>query len=107
MGPAGRLSGEVLLARSLLSAAQEELAVLLRAVRQTLQVPVVGVISDGQHSIRCAEADVFPNMPHQLCHFHYLREAAKPTYEADRHAKKELKKRIRGVLPLNDGSNAS
>ena len=35
-------------------------------------------------------------MPHQLCHFHYLREAAKPIYEADRHAKKELKK-VRGV----------
>src|SRR5262252_3111084 len=29
-----------------------------------------------------------------------LREAAKPIYEADRHAKKELKKRIRGVRPL-------
>jgi hypothetical protein len=36
---------------------------------------------------------VFPDVPHQLCHFHYLREAAKPIYEADRHAKKELKKR--------------
>src|SRR5262245_34906689 len=29
--------------------------------------------------------------------FHYLREAAKPIYEADRHAKKELKKRVRDV----------
>src|SRR5262249_10220426 len=33
-------------------------------------------------------------------HFHYLREAAKPIFEADRHAKKELKKRVRGVRPL-------
>ena len=39
-------------------------------------------------------------MPHQLCHFHYLREAAKPIYEADRHAKKDLKKRVRGVRPI-------
>ena len=29
-----------------------------------------------------------------------LREAARPIYEADRHAKKELKKRIRGVRPI-------
>ena len=36
-------------------------------------------------------------MPYQLCHFHYLREAARPIYEADRHAKKELKKKVRGV----------
>jgi hypothetical protein len=37
---------------------------------------------------------------HQLCQFHYLREAAKPVYEADRHAKKELKKYVRGIRPL-------
>jgi hypothetical protein len=94
------LSGEVLLARSLLSATHEDLAVLLRTVRQALTVPIVGVISDGQLSIRGAVADVFPDVPHQLCHFHDLREAAKPIYEADRHAKKELKKRVRGVRPI-------
>ena len=94
------LSGEVLLARSLLSATQADLAVLLRTVRQTVQVPIVGLISDGQLSIRCAVAEVFPDVPLQLCHFHYLREAAKPIYEADRHAKKELKKRVRGVRPI-------
>jgi hypothetical protein len=37
---------------------------------------------------------------HQLCQFHYLREAAKEVYEADRHAKKELKKLVRGVRPI-------
>jgi hypothetical protein len=45
-------------------------------------------------------ATIFPHIAHQLCHFHYLREAAKPIYEADRHAKKELKKRVRGVRPI-------
>jgi hypothetical protein len=94
------LSGEVLLARSLLSATQADLAGLLRTVQQTVQVPIVGIISDGQLSIRCAVAEVFPAVPHQLCHFHDLREAAKPMYEADRHAKKELKKRVRGVRPI-------
>jgi MULE transposase domain len=94
------LSGEVLLTRSLLSATQSDLSVLLRTVRQTVQVPIVGIISDGQLSIRAAVAEVFPEVPHQLCHFHYLREAAKPIYEADRHAKKELKKRVRGVRPI-------
>jgi len=58
------------------------------------------VISDGQHSIRKAVQTVLPEVPHQLCHFHYLREAAKPVYEADRHAKKELKKLLRGVRPI-------
>jgi transposase-like protein len=50
----------------------------------------VGVISDGQHSIRLAVAQVLPGVPHQLCQFHFLREAALPVFEADRHLKKEL-----------------
>src|SRR5205807_7543432 len=94
------LSGEVLLARSLLSATQPDLAVLLRTVRQNVPVPIVGIVSDGQLSIRGAVAEVFSDVPHQLCHFHYLHEAAKPIYDADRHAKKELKKRVRGVRPI-------
>src|ERR1700758_1194612 len=91
------LSGEILLARSLLSATQVDLASLLREVKEHLPVPVAGVVSDGQSSIRKAVAKALPGVPHQLCHFHYLREAAKPISEADRHAKKELKKRVRGI----------
>jgi Transposase, Mutator family len=91
------LSGEVLLARSLLSARQEDLADLLAGVRDAVGVPVVGVVSDGQHSIRKAVAQALPGVAHQLCQFHYLREAARPIYEADRRAKKELKKKVRQV----------
>jgi hypothetical protein len=94
------LSGEVLLARSLLSATQQDLAALLQELQQGLPVPIRGVLSDGQHSIRRAVKAALPGIPHQLCHFHYLREAAKPIYEADRHAKKELKKHVREVRPL-------
>jgi hypothetical protein len=94
------LSGEVILARSLLSACEADLANLLREAQQVIDVPICGVISDGQRSIRNAVQTVWPDVPHQLCHFHYLREAAKPVYEADKHAKKELKKHLRGVRPI-------
>lgn len=94
------LSGEILLARSLLSATTADLAALLREVRDALPVSITGVISDGQQSIRRAVAEVLPDVPHQLCQFHYLREAARPVFEADRHAKKELRKRVRGIRAL-------
>jgi Transposase, Mutator family len=94
------LSGEILLARSLLSAKQDDLAALLTEVKNALPVSITAVVSDGQTSIRKAVAQALPRVPHQLCHFHYLREAAKPIYEADRHAKKELKKRVRGIRAL-------
>ena len=94
------LSGEVLLARSLLSATTADLKALLAEVRDTLPVSITAVVSDGQQTIRKAVAQALPGVAHQLCHFHYLREAARPIYEADRHAKKELKKRVRGVRAI-------
>ena len=81
------LSGEVLLARSLLSAT-------------AVGVPVLGVVSDGQTSIRRAVERALPGVPHQLCQFHFLREAALPVFEADRHAKVRLKAEVRGVRPI-------
>ncbi len=94
------LSGEILLARSLLSSIRDDLARLITEVKEALEVPISGVVSDGQDSIRKAVKKALDGVPHQLCHFHYLREAAKPIFEADRHAKKELKKRVRGVRPI-------
>jgi hypothetical protein len=94
------LSGEVLLARSLLSSTQDDLAKLIGEVQAALAVPIVGVVSDGQDSIRKAVKKALDGVPHQLCHFHYLREAAKPVYEADRHAKVQLKKKVRGIRTI-------
>ncbi len=87
-------------AKTLLSSTSEDLAQLLADVKARLEklgVPIAAVISDGQRSIRNAVATALPEAVHGLCHFHYLHEAAKPIYEADRHAKKELKKRVRGI----------
>jgi len=97
------LSEEILLARPLLSSSQGDLTALLTEVKQQLkelEVPVKGVISDGEETIGSAVAFVFPKVPYQLCQFHYLRDATKPLYDADRHAKTELKKHVRGVRPL-------
>jgi hypothetical protein len=92
------ISGEVLLARSLLSGTTADIAALLQEVKAPLPVPVTAVVSDGQTPIRRAVRKVFgSDIPHQLCQFHFLREAARPVHEADRHARKELAKRVRGV----------
>lgn len=94
------LSTEVLLARTLLAATQDDLAGLSRQGQTALSGPIVGVISEGQRAIRRAVQHAWPGVPPQLCHFHSLREAAQLIYAADRHAKKERKKPLRGVRPL-------
>ncbi len=65
------LSGEVLLARSLLSATSADLALLVREVAANIGVPITGVVSDGQHSVRLAVRQALPGVPHQLCQFHW------------------------------------
>src|SRR5207244_3364213 len=97
------LSEEILLARPLLSSTQGDLTALLQEAKrllEPLEVPVKGIISDGEETIRSAVTFVFPNVPHQLCQFHYLKDAIKPFYEADRHAKTILKKQVSGVRPI-------
>jgi len=96
------LSGEVLLARALLGSGEDQLVPLFQEVVEALgdNLPILGVISDGQRSIRNAVQRALPGVPHQLCQFHFLREAARPIYEADRHAKVRLKKNLRGIRKI-------
>lgn len=95
------LSQEILLARPLLSSAQEDIATLLREVKDLLPpVPVKGIVSDGEKAIRAAVALVMASIPHQLCQIHYLRDAAKPIVEADRHAGTQMKAQVRGIRPI-------
>ncbi len=67
-----------------------------------LAVPVKGVISDGEETIGSAVAFVFPEVPHQLCQFHYLKDAVDPLYEADRHAKTQRQASWCGVCVLSN-----
>ena len=90
------LSGVVLWADCLQEADQSTLAAVLRPVA-ALQLPLLGIISDLQESIRLAVAEALPGVPHAFCHFHVLREAAKPLFEADRHMKKQIKREVRGL----------
>ena len=73
------LTGQILLAQSLLSSAQDDLADLLHRACAGLPVPVAAALSEGQRSVRNAVALALPGVPHQLCQFHFLREAGTPS----------------------------
>ena len=94
-------SGTVLAAANLQQASASMLVSLLQPIR-TAGLPVLGVVSDAQESIRLAVAEVFPDVAHQLCQYHALREAAKPLWEADRHLLVEMKKELRGIRDVEE-----
>lgn len=89
-------TGKTLLARNLQVADKESIASLLKEIK-ALNVPVKGVISDGQRSIRLAVKQEFSGVHHQLCHYHFLSNIARPIADMDRALKVDLKKRVRGV----------
>ena len=95
------LSGIVLGAANLQQATAPMLATLLRPIAAG-RVPVLGVISDAQESIRLAIAEVFPGVAHQLCQYHAWREAAEPLWEADRHLLVEAKQEVRGLRDVEE-----
>ncbi|HZS04023.1 MAG TPA: ISNCY family transposase [Blastocatellia bacterium] len=89
-------SERVLVARNLLSSGRVEIEPLIAEVK-ALGVPVLGVISDKQAAVCLAVEQALPGVPHQLSHFHYLRDVAQPVAEADRKLKKQLKQQVRGI----------
>ncbi len=99
-------TGRVLAAKNLLSSATKEIEKLIEEVMQ-LGLPILGVISDKQDSIRLAVQNKLAGAPHQICHYHYLKDLAQPVCEIDRHLKKELKKKIRGVRDVERKAEAS
>ena len=90
--------GVTLRAEKLETGDQQTIATQLLEPIKGWGIPVKGVVSDAQESIRLAVAQVYPDKPHQNCQFHCLKEAGRPSYERDRALKTELKKLLRGRL---------
>jgi Transposase, Mutator family len=94
-------SGVIVAAANLQQASAPILAQLLRPVK-ACALPVLGVVSDAQESIRLAVAEVFPGVPHQLCQYHALREATELVWEADRHVLVQVKKELRALRDVEE-----
>jgi hypothetical protein len=97
------LSEEILLTRPLLSSAKGDLIPLLTEVKaqlEALEVPIEGVITDGEDALEGAVTTVLPDVPYQRCQYHYLKDAMDPLTKADQHAKTQFKKELRGVRPI-------
>jgi hypothetical protein len=88
------LSGHLLGAHNLLSSETRVIQEELLAPIVAWGIPVLGVLSDGQESLLQAVAATWPGVPHQICHFHALREAGRLLYERDRAIKVQLRTQL-------------
>jgi hypothetical protein len=94
------LTGRVLAAENVMSSETAVMKALLAPVA-ALDVKVLGTITDAQGSELMAVEQLWPEVPHQVCQFHALRDASKPAFEADRKVKtamrKQLQRKVKGV----------
>jgi hypothetical protein len=96
-------AGRVWFAQALLSSGACEVRRLLaraREMAQDLGKPVRLWLSDKQDAFVKAIRGEFPGVPHRYRSNHFLRELAKPTVEADSHAKVQMRKKIRGLRQI-------
>ena len=87
------LTGRVLAAEQVSSSETEVMKALLAPV-VALEVKVLGTITDAQESELKAVEDLWPQVPHQVCQFHALRDASKSAYETDKQVKTAMRKRL-------------
>ena len=87
------LTGRVLAAENVTSSETAVMKALLAPV-VTLPVKVLGTITDAQESELKAVEELWPQVPHQVCQFHALRDAAQAAYAADKKVKTAMRKQL-------------
>src|SRR5712691_2497232 len=87
------LTGRVLAAENVTSSETVVMKALLAPV-VALKVKVLGTISDAQESELLAVQELWPDVAHQVCQFHVLRDASKTAFEADKQIKTAMRKRL-------------
>ena len=91
-------SGLTLQAQSLPNQRAETIRLQVLEPIDDLGFPIRGIVSDAEDAIRCACQEMWPRAPHHACHFHALRDAGKPIYEADQRLMVKLKHDLREKL---------
>ena len=87
------LTGRVLAAENVTSSETRAIKALLAPV-VALGVKVLGTITDAQESELLAVEELWPEVPHQVCQFHALRDASQGAFDADKAVKTAMRKQL-------------
>lgn len=77
------------------------LEVSKRRIAKELGVSVVGIVSDALPAQRNAIKEVFPEVPHCLCHYHFFKFVFDAPKKVDSHLMTQTRKFLKGLYYLN------
>jgi len=104
------LSGTILAVGWLPRVNATTLATLLAPVQRFLaerQWPVLATVSDKQAAVVTVLQATWPDVPHQWCQAHYLRNAVKPIHDHDHALQVDLRREVRQALRASLGDLAT
>jgi hypothetical protein len=87
------LTGRVLCAENVTSSETAVMKALLAPV-VALGVKVLGTMSDAKARELKAVEELWPEVPHQVCQFHVLRDASQSAFDADKAVKTAMRKKL-------------
>ena len=87
------LTGRLLTAENATESSTQRIKQILAPIL-ALGITVLGTISDAQKAEIKALVELWPDVPHQTCHFHALRDAGEQAFVHDRQVKKEIRKKL-------------
>ena len=93
------LSGEPLFGERKLYRGEEDLIPLLKGVRD-MNVPVIGIVTDKEKGLVPAVQHVFPEVPYQYCHTHFLKNCARPLQSDTSALGQSVRRRAEGVRKI-------
>ena len=91
--------------KRLTSESTKQIKEVLIAAKQRIEVEleseVIGIMSDAHPKQRKAIAEVFPETPHCLCHYHFYKYVFKAPKDLDSNLMTQTRKFLRGLYYLN------
>ena len=92
-------------AKRLTSESTKQIKEVLIAAKQRIEVEleskVIGIMSDAHPKQKKAIAEVFPETPHCLCHYHFYKYVFKGPKDLDNNLMTQTRKFLRGLYYLN------
>ena len=100
------LSGQPLFGERKPFRGKDDLVPLLERVRD-MSVPVIGAVTDKEKGLVPAVKEVFPEVPYQFCHTHYLKNCALPLKEDTSALGASVRRRAEAVRKVGKGLSSS
>jgi hypothetical protein len=91
------VSNRILATRKFDSLDHEKLRETIEEIEQLYGVKLIGWVSDKQNVITKCHDEYYPDVPHQYCHFHFLRNTWRHLTALDSNVYLPLKKTINGL----------